>query len=234
VDVIAIVPARGGSKAIPRKNLHKLDGRSLTHRAIACGRAAGLRVLLTTDDEEIAAEGRRAGAEVPMLRPAELATDTARTVDAVLHILSAARVQPEAVCLLQPTTPLRLADDVRAAVALLDRHPNADGVASVARVDEPHPNKARAIRDGWLKPFIPGSAGDVPRQTLPLAYRLNGAVYVVRWDALWAERTMLPNQTLPYEMPAERSLNLDTRWDLYLLEALLARGEVRLETVSPP
>jgi CMP-N-acetylneuraminic acid synthetase len=233
MDVIAIVPARGGSKAIPRKNLYKLDGHSLTYRAIACGRAAGLRVLLTTDDEEIAREGRRAGAEVPGLRPAELATDTARTVDAVQHILTAAGVRSEAICLLQPTTPLRLADDVRAAVALLDAHARADGVTSVARFDEPHPNKVQAIRDGWLEPFIADSAGDVPRQALPPAYRLNGAVYVVRWDALWAERTMLPRQTLAYEMPPERSFNLDTRWDLYLLETLLARGEVALEPVSP-
>jgi CMP-N-acetylneuraminic acid synthetase len=228
--IAAVIPARGGSKGVPRKNLIQLGSRSLVAHAVHCARRAGIgTILLSTDDAEIAAEGRRAGAAVPEMRPAELATDSARTLDAVMHVLGAAGCEPDAVLLLQPTSPFRSAADVAGAVALLEARADADAVVSVARLDEPHPNKAKRIENGWLAPYLPGSSSEAPRQELPRAWRLNGAIYLVRRSAMLRERTLLPAKTLALEMPHERSLNIDHPWDVVLAQALVERGLVGLD-----
>jgi CMP-N-acetylneuraminic acid synthetase len=230
MDVAAVVPARGGSKGVPRKNLLRLGGHTLVAHAIHCARRAGVaRVLVSTDDPEIAEEGRRAGGEVPGLRPEALAGDSARTLDVVLHVLDAADAHPDALLLLQPTSPFRSSDDVRRALALLSERGDADAVVSVTPFDEPHPHKVKRIERGWLRPFLPGATSEAPRQELPAAYRLNGAIYLVRAAAMRRERTLLPAATLALLMPAERSLNIDHPWDVVLAEALLERGLVSLE-----
>jgi len=230
VEIAAVIPARGGSKGVPRKNLLRLGAHTLVAHAVRCARRAGIeRVLLSTDDPEIAEEGRRAGAEVPALRPAEISGDGARTLDAVLHVLAAAQVEPDAVLLLQPTSPFRSAGDLRRAIALLGERLDADAVVSVTRVDEPHPHKLKRIEGGWLVPFVPGSASEAPRQELPPAWRLNGAIYLVRSAAMRGEQTLLPKATLPLELPPERALNIDHPWDVLLAETLLARGIASFE-----
>jgi CMP-N-acetylneuraminic acid synthetase len=230
VQIAAVIPARGGSKGVPRKNLLRLGRHTLVALAVGCAQRAGIEtILLSTDDAEIAEEGRRAGAWVPALRPAELASDAARTLDAVLHVLAAAPCAPDAVLLLQPTSPLRGAEDVRAAIELLEARADADAVVSVARLQEPHPAKVKRIENGWLTPFVPGSSSETPRQELPSAWRLNGAIYLVRHAAMLRERTLMPRATLPLVMPAERSLNVDHPWDVVLVQALLERGLVKLE-----
>jgi CMP-N-acetylneuraminic acid synthetase len=233
VQIAAVIPARGGSKGVPRKNLLRLGPHTLVALAVRCAQRAGIEtILLSTDDAEIAEEGRRAGAHVPALRPAELASDSARTIDAVLHVLAAARCQPDAVLLLQPTSPLRRAEDLRAAIALLETRTDADAVVSVARLEEPHPAKVKRIENGWLAPFLPGGSSETPRQELPRAWRLNGAIYLARYEAILRERSLLPRATLPLEMPAERSLNIDHPWDVVLLQALLERGLVELDAAG--
>lgn len=232
-DVVAVVPARGGSKGIQRKNMMEICGLTLTARAVLCARAAGIKdVLLSTDDAEIANEGRRFGASVPALRPAELATDTARTVDAVLDVTDAAGMRPSIVVLLQPTAPLRRSDDVIAALKLLADRPDAEAVVSLVALEEPHPSKTKRLDGGWVASFVPGTSSEFPRQSLEAAYRLNGAIYAVRSSALEHERTLLPARTLPYVMPPERSVNLDTNWDVILLKALIAAGEVAPEAFA--
>lgn len=230
MDIAVVIPARGGSKGVPRKNLLRLGRETLVAHAARCAQRAGVAtVLLSTDDPEIAEEGRRAGARVPALRPAELASDSARTLDAVLHVLGAAGCEPHAVLLLQPTSPFRAAEDLRRAIGMLGERPDADAVVSVTRLDEPHPHKVKRIEGGWLAPFLPGTASEAPRQQLPPAWRLNGAIYLVRTAAMRRERTLLPAATLPLELPPERSLNIDHPWDVVLAEALLERGLVQLE-----
>jgi len=233
VQIAAVIPARGGSKGVPRKNLLRLGPDTLVARAVRCAQRAGIEtILLSTDDVEIAEEGRRAGARVPALRPANLASDSARTLDAVLHVLAAARCEPDAVLLLQPTSPFRGVEDLRAAIDLLETRADADAVVSVTRLEEPHPAKVKRIENGWLAPFLPGSSSETPRQELPDAWRLNGAIYLVRRGAMLRERTLLPKATLPLEMPAERSLNIDHPWDVVLAQAVLDRGLVKLDAVD--
>jgi CMP-N-acetylneuraminic acid synthetase len=231
MKVVAVIPARGGSKGIPRKNLAKLQGHTLTALAVGCACRAGVeRVLVSTDDEEIAAVAMAAGAEVPALRPPEISGDTARMVEAALHVIQAAGCRPDAALVVHPASPLRSAADVREAVALLSERSDAAAVVSVARFEEPHPEKVKRIESGWLAPYMGGAVSGGARQELPPAYRLNGALYLVRYSVMTHRRTLLPDKTLPLIMPAERSINIDHPWDLILAETLLQQGKVSLET----
>ena len=137
----AIIPARGGSKGVPKKNLYRIDGETLVERAIRLARESGRvdRVLVTTDDPEIYAIAKAHDAAPPSLRPSALATDDARTIDAVQHLIADAKVTGGYLLLLQPTSPLRTAGDLKALCAQLEAHPEADAITSVVRHDAPHP-----------------------------------------------------------------------------------------------
>ena len=130
----AIIPARGGSKGVPKKNLYRIDGDTLVERAIRLARESGRvdRVLVTTDDPEIYAIAKAHDAAPPSLRPSALATDDARTIDAVQHLIADAKVTGGYLLLLQPTSPLRTAEDLKALCAQLEAHPEADAITSVA------------------------------------------------------------------------------------------------------
>ena len=180
------------------------------------------RVLVTTDDPEIYAIAKAHDAASPSLRPPALATDDARTIDAVQHLLTDAKVTGGYLLLLQPTSPLRTADDLKALCAQLEAHPEADAITSVVRHDAPHPHKIMKIEDAYLKSFL-GTLASVPRQTLPVVYALNGAFYLAPHRVVVEQGTFMPERTLAYEMPPERSVNLDGPLDLVLLEALLQR-----------
>ena len=220
----AIIPARGGSKGVPKKNLYRIDGETLVERSIRLARASGRvdRVLVTTDDPEIYAIAKAHDAASPSLRPPALATDDARTIDAVQHLLTDAKVTGGYLLLLQPTSPLRTADDLKALCAQLEAHPEADAITSVVRHDAPHPHKIMKIEGAYLKSFL-GTLASVPRQTLPVVYALNGAFYLAPHRVVVEQGTFMPERTLAYEMPPERSVNLDGPLDLVLLEALLQR-----------
>ncbi len=220
----ALIPARGGSKGIPRKNLYEIDGETLVARAArlarGCARIDG--VYVSTDDEEIYAVAVANRCATPSLRPAALATDAARTID-VLRDLAATRVVDSDGCvlLLQPTTPLRTAADLEAVCDLLDsRWETADAVVSVSEVEAPHPFKAQTIADGYLRSLFERDAA-VPRQSLPPAFVPNGAFYLGKTDVLLREDTFMPARSVPYVMTAEASINLDGPLDLKLLQAVL-------------
>ncbi|MBA4067511.1 MAG: acylneuraminate cytidylyltransferase family protein [Isosphaera sp.] len=217
---VAVITARGGSKGIPGKNLAHVRGRPLVAWSVDAARAARSvgRVLLSTDDPRIADAGRAAGAEVPFLRPPDLARDDTSSVPVVLHALDWLGDDPDAVLLLQPTSPLRDARDIDDAAELLT--PDADAVVGVCQA-HPHPLYARRLTpDGRLEPFI--AADEYPRrQDLPPAVAVNGAVYLVRPAALREHRTFLPPRTRGYVMPPERSLDVDEPWDLHLVRLVM-------------
>lgn len=218
----AIIPARGGSKGVPRKNLYRIAGETLVERAIRLARDSGRvdRVLVSTDDPEIFELARALDATPPSLRPAALATDQARTIDAVEHLIEDAAVADGYLLLLQPTSPLRTADDLRELCERLEADPDADAIVSVVRHDAPHPHKIMQIKGGYLESFL-GTQASVPRQSLPTVYALNGAFYLAPRRIVVEQRTFMPKRTLAFEMPPERSVNLDGPLDLLLLEALL-------------
>jgi N-acylneuraminate cytidylyltransferase/CMP-N,N'-diacetyllegionaminic acid synthase len=226
--IVAVIPARGGSKALPGKNVRPLGGRPLITWTIDAARGCPAvdRIVVSTDDEVIAAAARAAGASVPFLRPAELATDTARSIDVVLHALDrlAADGEPfDVVVLLQPTSPLRTAADVGAALDLLFGR-KAQAVVSVCETEH-HPWWSNTLPpDGSLAWFLRPEVLNANRQQLPVFYRLNGAVYAGRCDYVRAQGGFFGPDTLAYKMPRERSVDIDTLLDFKLAELLLQEG----------
>lgn len=225
-EIVGLITARGGSKGIPRKNVAPVGGKPLIAWTIeAAKRSARLdRVLVSTDDAEIREIACAADANVPFLRPPDLARDDSPHIDVVLHALDWLAehdgTTPEYVVLLQPTSPLRLAEDIDAAVALALQH-DAEAVVSVVETHV-HPVLTYSLlEDGTLKPFVHSPVPYPRRQDLPKAYHVNGAVYVNRARSLRDTRTFYPEGVLGHVMPEERSLQIDTAWELHLAGLIL-------------
>lgn len=219
---VGLIPARGGSKGIPRKNIRMLGGKPLIAWTIeAALRARRLdAVVVSTEDAEIAEVARRHGAEVPFMRPAELARDDTPGIAPALHALEQ-NASWERLVLLQPSSPLRTTEDIDACIELAERV----GAPSAASLVEPsrHPYwMYRLEQDGRMRPLM-----DVPevanRQDLPPVYSMNGALYYARADWLRRTRTYVTTETIGYVMPAERSVDLDTPADWLLAEMLLGK-----------
>jgi CMP-N,N'-diacetyllegionaminic acid synthase len=221
LDVVGLVTARGGSKRLPRKSVLPLAGKPMIAWTIdaACDSAALARVIVSTDDDEIAGIARAHGADVPFVRPTELGLDDSDHVAVVEHALDwlveHEGVEPDYVMLLQPTSPLRTAEDIDACVSLA-RDTGAAAVVSVTAM-KPQPDLAlRVSADGTLEHAFP----DLDRGGEPLVAP-NGAVYLNRVASLRADRAFIPNGARGYLMPSERSLDVDTQWDFTLAEAAL-------------
>lgn len=225
--VLGLIPARGGSKGVPRKNIRVLGGKPLLqYTAEAALSARSLtRVVLSTEDDEIAQVGRRCGLDVPFMRPLELARDDSPTLPVVQHALqqlASAGDQYDAVCLLQPTNPLRAAGDIDACVVLLETS-GADTVISVRPVPAAH-------NPHWV--YFAASAGDLRlstgdrepisrRQDLPCAYHRDGSVYITRCAVVTERGSLYGDRTVGYEIEARRSLNIDVMADWERAESLL-------------
>jgi CMP-N-acetylneuraminic acid synthetase len=231
--VLAVVPARGGSKGIPRKNLQLLAGKPLVAHAVAAGLAARLvsRVLCSTDDPEIADPARAAGAEVPFLRPAELAQDSSEDWPVFMHVLDwLAREQawtPDIIVNLRPTSPLRQPDHVDDAIRLL-LETGADSVKAVCLARQ-HPHKMWLRQlDGGLEPFLKtpfrlARGADVPRAELEDVYWQNGVVDVTRREVILEQRTLIGRRVAGLVTSTADSIDIDTPLDLALAELLLGQ-----------
>jgi len=224
--ILGIIPARSGSKGIFNKNLALLANKPLIEYTIDAAIQSNSinRLIVSTDSPEIAAISQRCGAETPFLRPAEIAQDDTPGIEPVLHALEwlnvSERYEPNFVMLLQPTSPLRTAIDIQAAIQLA-KDKNADAVVSVTPVKQ-HPYWMKAIGDeGTLKDFILEQPPNTRRQDLPPLYALNGAVYLARRPTLLNHRTFLGPRTFGYVMPPERSIDIDTPWDLHLADLII-------------
>jgi CMP-N,N'-diacetyllegionaminic acid synthase len=213
--VLGIIPARGGSKGIPRKNIRSLAGVPLLlYTARAALAATSLaRVLLSTDDPEIAAVGRTAGLEAPYLRPAELSRDSTPMVQVVLHAIEWAQtcgLEYEAVCVLQPTSPLRSASTIDRCVALLWER-DVDSVISVQPVPrEYNPHWVYfESQTGLLEPSV-GGAEITRRQDLPPAYHPDGSVFAVKTEVVIREHSLRGKRMVGGISPANEAADLDT------------------------
>jgi CMP-N-acetylneuraminic acid synthetase len=232
MDCVTLIPARGGSKGIPGKNIKPLAGKPLIAWTLEAARAVGRlrRVIVSTDDEAIANVARQWGAETPFLRPARLAQDDSTQVDVAEHALGWLEEKqsdrPDYLLLLQPTSPLRTSGDIEQALSLALKQ-TADAVLGVCEA-RPHPHLARRIaEDGTLRDFVPQARPCPRRQDLPPAYCVNGAIYLIRREVLLRERTFHPARAYPYVMPQERSLDIDDPWDWRLAEFLLSEAHAR-------
>jgi CMP-N,N'-diacetyllegionaminic acid synthase len=225
--VLGVVTARGGSKGVPRKNVRPLAGKPLlAWTAETALRASSLaRVVLSTDDDEIAAIGRAYGLDVPFTRPAELATDRSASLGVLQHAvgwLEQAGDRYDAICLLQPTNPLRTAELIDRCVVRL-RETGADSVISVLPVPAEHnPHWVYfAAGDGSLR-LSTGELAPIPRrQDLPPAFHRDGSVYVMRRDVLMEQASLFGARVVGVETDPARSINIDTFDDWTRAEALV-------------
>jgi len=228
-NIIGLIPARSGSKGIHRKNIQFLAGKPLIAWTISAALDSGTcdRIVVSTDDPETASIARDFGAETPFMRPAPISTDTAQSFSVAEHavnFMNDACASPFThILFLQPTSPLRNAGDIQNAVQIGEKTK-----MPVVSVSEPavHPFLCRVIRnDGTLGNLIPESVKYSRRQDYPPVYALNGAIYFLPLDILKTERTLVPEKAVPYHMPPERSLDIDTSWDFFLAEQLLGRAK---------
>ena len=220
-----IIPARGGSKGIPRKNIKPLAGIPLIHYSIEVARtlADDEHIIVTTDDDEIAQVARETGLPVPYMRPAHLATDTAGSREVILDALDYADskgIVYDNVVLLQPTSPLRTAEDVEKALELYS--PEVDMVVSVVEANaNPYYN---CFETDATTGYLHVSKGDgriTRRQDAPRVWEYNGAVYVINPQSLRAMTMGEFTRKVPCEMPRERSIDLDTPMDWAIAEVVM-------------
>lgn len=228
-NILGLIPARGGSKGIPGKNLVPLAGKPLLAHTVEAGLKSRrlTRLLLSSDDPAIAQAGRGLGAEAPFLRPAELARDDTPALPVIQHAvrwLEGQGWRPDVVVYLQPTSPLRRAEHIDAAVDLLLTK-DADTVVSVVEV--PHqfnPASVMRLQDGCLQPFLPELAHLLRRQDKPEVFARNGpAVLASTYATLMEQGRLYGQRTLPLVMAPKDSYDIDTPFDLELAAWLLGR-----------
>ncbi|OZB36047.1 MAG: acylneuraminate cytidylyltransferase [Halothiobacillus sp. 14-56-357] len=220
-SVLALIPARGGSKGLPGKNIRPLKGKPLIGWSIEAARASRYvsRIVVSSDDEEILAVARDQGAETPFRRPASLAGDATPGMDVVLHALDQL-AGFEWVVLLQPTSPLRLAADIDAAIEQCLKT-NAPACVSVCEAPASPWWMFEVGAECRMRSFLPAEQRPVRRQDLPDLYALNGAVYVAKTEWLRMSLSFLTEETVAYVMPPARSVDIDTLFDFQLAECLL-------------
>ena len=223
--ILGLIPARGGSKGLPQKNVKSLLGKPLIAWTIEQSLASKYldQVIVSTDDKEIDEVSGRYGVKTPFVRPEELATDEAVMVDVVLHAINWFENNNrfyDLIVLLQPTSPGRISLDIDNAIELLFKK-DASSIVSVCE-DGHHPFWSNTLtEDGSMKNFLKdGNLGE-NRQELPQYFRINGAVYVVYSDYLKKEKKFFGNNTYAYIMPDNRSIDIDNMIDFKLAELVL-------------
>lgn len=230
--ILGLIPARGGSKGLPRKNIIPLLGKPLIAWTIEQALASKYldRVVVSTEDKEIAEISKKYRAEVPFIRPKELAADNAKGIDVVLHTMDWLEENNKCydlLVLLQPTSPLRTFEDVNNAIELLFLK-EAKAIVSVCEVDH-HPLWTNTLpEDRCMKDFIRKEIMNKNRQKLPVFYRLNGAIYLAYWNYLKEQKNFFGNETFAYIMPHIRSIDIDSEVDYKLAEVLIKNNIPKL------
>lgn len=228
---LAIIPARGGSKGLPRKNILPLAGVPLLVHSLRCAERAPFitRTIVSTDSDEIAAIARAAGGDVPFLRPAELASDHTPTMPVLVHALDQLGESYDSVLLLEPTSPGRLPEDIARAGELLAADAGADGVIACSRPAF-NPFYVGVVAPAqYLKPAF--ELGEhTRRQDVPPFLRINGALFL--WRSEFVRRTppawLHAGKHLPLEIPETRAFSIDDADELALAELMIGAGLVRL------
>jgi CMP-N,N'-diacetyllegionaminic acid synthase len=228
--ILGLIPARGGSKGLPKKNVLPLSGKPLIAWTIEQAKSSKYidKIVVSTDDNEIAEIARKYGAHIPFLRPAAIATDSAKTMDAILHAidwLGNMKESYDLLIVLQPTSPLRNSGDIDNAVELLFSK-KAKTIVSVCEVEH-HPYLSNVLPgDNCLKDFLRPEAINRNRQELPPYYRLNGAIYLSYCEHLLKEKNFFGVESYAYVMPKERSIDINDKIDFRLSELLLSKVSI--------
>lgn len=231
MGTLGVIPARGGSKGVPRKNIRELGGKPLIAWTIEAALESRLdRVVVSSDDDEIVAIARQYGDLAPFVRPAELATDSARTLPVVQHAVACMEREHgevDSIVLLQPTTPLRTAGDIDNGLARM-RETGCDAVVSVVEVGGYHPFRMKRIIAGdRLINFIDQGFEDMrPRQELPPVYIREGSLYIARRGLVMDQDTLVGGDVRAIVVEADNSVNIDTEADFHRAERIIAERDV--------
>lgn len=224
--ILGIIPARGGSKGIHKKNLYPLNNKPLIQYSIEAASKSKLITdfIVSTDCKEIKKVSEDLGAIVPFIRPNHLSNDTALAIPTIQHAVleyeKIMSIKYDYVIMLQPTAPLRTEGDIDKALSkLIDC--DADGIISIVDVDNYHPHKMKIINKNSLIDYIESSDENPPRQLLPKIYIVNGAIYATKRDILIDQNTFKGKFCVPFEMPDARSTNIDKETDFIVAEHYL-------------
>lgn len=224
LEILGLIPARGGSKGVPRKNIKPLCGKPLIIYTIeeALKSKHLTKVVTSTEDEEIAMIAENNGSEV-ILRPKEFATDDSVVIETVKYTIESLKdkgIEFDYIMLLQPTSPLRIADDIDSAITKM-LNLKADSAISVIEVGDKHPARMKKIVNGKIVDIFDKDLDFTPRQKLPKIYIRNGAIYVAKKEIVYEKNSFRGNDCVAYIMPEERSINIDTPIDFLLTEMLM-------------
>ena len=223
--ILAIIPARGGSKGVPRKNIKDLDGKPLIAYTIEAAKKSKYidRIVVSTEDEEIADVSKKNGGEVPFLRPTQLSQDNSPTIDCVIHMVNWLNEKenyvPDYVCLLQCTSPLRTYEDIDRTIEKA-MNLEVDGAVTVCEA-EVNPYWTNIFDGNKLEYFIEEGRQITRRQDLPKIYSVNGAVYVIKTNILLEKRTFETENITGYIMNSESSIDIDNELDFKFAEILI-------------
>ena len=226
--ILAVVPARCGSKGSPNKNIAKINNKTLLELAVNVGIDCDIinDVYVSTDCNNYEEIAISAGAKSLGLRPENLANDTAKSIDVIIDLLSKLENIYDYLVLLQPTSPIREPRDIINMVKLIEEK-DVDASVSVSLFEEPHPYKLKKIgSNNYIESFVKGTTSEVSRQTLPKVYALNGSLYVTKIDTILNQKTFLPEKTIPYIM--DSNINIDSEEDYIFLEAMIERKKVKV------
>lgn len=231
--VIAIIPARSGSKGLPGKNIKMLHGRPLLGWPILAAKNSKYvdKVIVSTDSEKFAEIARMQGAEVPFLRPEELSGDTAKSIDVVFHALDFFRSNGEKfsyVVLLEPTSPMTEASDLDSALVRLEKNSGgALSIVGISKVEATHPAFDVCLDNtGKIIPYLHELGESVRRQELKPLYFFDGSLYISRVEALYQKKTFYHDATLGYVTPRWKALEIDSLFDLLCAEAVMEHVEL--------
>ncbi len=225
--ILALIPARGGSKTLPRKNILPLAGESLIAWSIKAAFFSKFidRVIVSTEDHEIATVAKKNGASVPFLRPNGLAQDNSTSIDVVIHTLDTLEEHGESydfVLLLEPTSPLRKKDDIDNAVRNLIDDDNFDAIVSLGQIQLEHPSYTKKITGKFVSSFT-----DAPsisrRQDNNKVYFPYGVLYMIKTTTLYKERTFYPKKLMPYLIERWQNYEIDDGLDFFIVENIMKK-----------
>lgn len=227
--MLAIIPARGGSKGLPGKNIKLLCGKPLIVHTIEAAMACESidRIILSTDDKEIAQIAGQYDIDIPFMRPKELAQDDSLAIDNYLYTVERLNTECsgnyEEIIALLPTSPLRTAEDIDSAVELFQKK-NADSIISCTEMAHPFLWAKKIDKNGKIGNYFDTSIRNKNRQEFKPAYIPNGSIYILKYSLLKKEHTYYSDKTYAYVMPSERSIDIDTELDFRFAEFLIEKG----------
>lgn len=219
---------RGGSKGIPRKNIRLLAGKPLIAYSVLPGKESKYidRLIVSSDDAEIIEVAKSFGAEAPFVRPAELASDTAKALPVIQHAVKFCEEQEgkkyDFIVYLEPTGPLRIVDDIDGAIEKAVNN-NADSVVGLMELEDANPVRVKKIVNDRIECFCVPEPEGLRRQDQEKAYLRNGSIYVFRRDNIVENNSLWGKNSLPYVMPRERSVNIDEEADFLVAEFFLKK-----------